>query len=129
MASAITKIERKILFYQGEIDRLKAAMKVLRELEAEDEYLGDAPDGEPVWANGKKDLIGQTVVSAAQKILSEASAPMHFKEVFEVALSRGWRGRTSAPNPQSFWSLMKRSDDVFEAAGGGKFRLKKEAEN
>jgi hypothetical protein len=62
----------------------------------------------------------------ARDILADGNK-QHYSRIADEAIARGYEGRknsTSEKIQRSFWATMKRNPDVFEATGGGNFKLK-----
>jgi HB1, ASXL, restriction endonuclease HTH domain len=124
MSDFLKDTDRKIALLEQEIQELRVAQRVFRRFTKKGD---DDSNGALTEVNGKPvylDLRTSTVVRAAQTILSEAEKPLHFTEVFRAALERGYRGRKSGGEPQTFWAIMKRTPEIFRAVGEGKFTLK-----
>lgn len=65
-------------------------------------------------------------MTLAQIILADGSEK-HYSEVADAAISRGYKGKEKSTREKiskSFWATMKRNPDVFDAMGGGNFKLK-----
>lgn len=72
------------------------------------------------------DFSSLNALDAAKRILHAAGKPLHYKEVFVAAVSRGYRsGRGNGEGkPNTFEVTMRRKRDIFKAEGNGKFSLK-----
>jgi hypothetical protein len=113
------KIMDRIALLERELEELRIAEKVCRSLN------GDAlPIDHDPPSKAKLDLKGSTVIRAAKDILSKASEPLHYRNVFQEAVERGYKGRKSTGEPQTFWAIMNRNPEIFESKGDGMFALK-----
>lgn len=123
MGKELLQIEERITALAAELADLQTAARVLRSLNGK--TLKTATKREILPPDFRRDLENSTIIEAAQKVLDDYSEPMHFKEIAKAA---GDRGYSSGPgrkiNPASFWQLLKRNKDKFEAKGSGTFSLK-----
>jgi HB1, ASXL, restriction endonuclease HTH domain len=69
---------------------------------------------------------GKTMAECAERLLRERG-PMHYREVAEEAIRRGYRS-TKGGSPDtlasSFWATLSRKPELFEPAGRGIYKLK-----
>ena len=124
------RIQARIDSLRGEISELEIAARVLRGLRS------GGSNGVSRAARVRRSVrrpqpssTGKpTIADFARDVLkSGGNEGMHFRQVADQAVKLGFRGRRgSQPKTiqQSFWATMKRSPDIFEALGGGKFKLK-----
>jgi hypothetical protein len=72
------------------------------------------------------DTGGPTIREVAERILRELNVPsMHYREVADEALRRGFRGGPPEKVRESFRRMMHKRADTFEMLGEGRYRLKK----
>ena len=71
------------------------------------------------------DSGGLTIREVAERILRELNVPnMHYREVADEALRRGFRGAPPEKVRESFRRMMHKRSDIFEMLGEGRYRLK-----
>lgn len=69
---------------------------------------------------------GLTIREVAERILRELNVPsMHYREVADEALRRGFRGGQPEKVRESFRRMMHKRADTFEMLGEGRYGLKK----
>ncbi len=124
------RIQSRIESLRGEISELEIAARVLRGLRS------GANNGASHPARVRRSIrrprprpAGKlTIADFARDVLRDSdNGGMHFREVADQAVKLGFRGRKGSGAKtiqQSFWATMKRSPTVFDALGGGKFKLK-----
>jgi hypothetical protein len=72
-----------------------------------------------------QDSGGLTIREVAERILRELNVPnMHYREVADEALRRGFRGAPPEKVRESFRRMMHKRSDIFEMLGEGRYRLK-----
>jgi hypothetical protein len=129
MSETLTKISSRISELEKELSELRIAERVCRSFEngrgkTESARLPVSPSngvGERVI---QADLKGRTVIEAIKQILSEAAVAIHFKEIYERAALRGYRGRKPGKdNTATFWAALNRNKDLFSATGEGNYVL------
>ncbi len=110
----LAKIDALIFQYESDLQALRRARAMLT--------------GDNLTMTGE--FSASSITQAALVILGEAEGPMHFREICEVALERGYRARrgtTAASTRDSFRTALKRIPDQVEFVGLGKYRLKPQA--
>lgn len=127
MSDFLSKIQSRIDALKDEIHELEIAAKVYQRLGSNgqtkdsDPFLMDLAAAAKLTPRG--DLVGSKVREAALKILGEARMPMYYKDVFNRAMARGWRGRKGTGAAVSFWATMQRNPALFQALGDGRYQL------
>jgi len=118
----LAALECEIEALNREKNELETAVRVIRRLS--------------VTINGRESVqvskeersdVKLTVAEAARQILADGSQ-RHYAEIADLALKQGYQSRPGSTRErtcQTFWAIMKRHPDQFEAVGGGEFRLKK----
>ncbi len=119
---------------QASIGELETALRVLKRLRGQTvAALGNGiprkndvsvAESEPQRATQTNER--KTAGQLAEEILFERG-PMHYKEIAEEAMRRGFRSRQS-PDPEApirtIMVFLYRHPDTFESLGKGRFRLK-----
>jgi hypothetical protein len=117
----IDEIKAQIAPLHRELEVLESAARVLRALEG----------GTSVVQSQQVANFDQlTIPKAAERILLEvAGRSMHYRQVAELALKRGFKGKRIDPKTpigkiaESFRRMMAQRPDIFEPAGRGMFRI------
>jgi hypothetical protein len=117
------RIQNRIEQLRAELRELDIAAKVLHGLRA-----GSNGTTRTKLRVERKAKSKGKIIDFAQDVLRGAGEQgMHFREVADAAVKLGFKGRKGSQLKtiqQSFWATMKRSPDVFDAIGSGKFKLK-----
>jgi hypothetical protein len=120
----IGELKARIAPLHRELEALESAARVLRALE------GGAPIVPPLDSVAFDQL---TMPKAAERILLEvAGRSLHYQQVAELALKRGFKGkRTDLKAPikriaESFRRMMAQRQDIFDQVGKGLFRINDE---
>lgn len=120
------KIDNRVAELKAELAELETAARVLERLNSSQNGAGSQDRQRLVKLNSNDAL--KTITDYAKAILAGAKADgMHFNEVAEAAMSRGYRGRKGSDDKairQAFWVTMRRHEDSFEMLGEGRFKLK-----
>ena len=124
VARRIDELKAQIAPLQRELEVLENAARVLRALEG----------GTPIVPVKKPvEFDKLTMPKAAEQILTEvAGRSLHYRQVAEQALKRGFRGKRTnlkAPLEQiagSFRRMMAQRPDIFDQVGRGLFRINDE---
>jgi hypothetical protein len=135
----LAELEKVRAELQAELTELETAIRVVRQYETEpkDEGVDATPqssNGKDVGLQGDSErnraptLAGTRIAEAANIILTErgGDTPVHFTEIAQEAVSRGYQGREgSRPGSvaDSFYHVMRRHPDRFEQVEGRTFRL------
>jgi hypothetical protein len=115
----IAVLNSEIEVRQHEKDELETAIRVIRRWS-----VGDTPDDGRHRRNRKR----VTILDMARSILLDGQE-RYYADVADTAITQGYRGREGSKKDRiqkSFWATMKRNPEIFDAIGGGKFRLRKE---
>ena len=121
----LERVEKRIRALKAELADLEIAARVIRALSAEGDD-GASGDSRHSPAKGSQKSNRITIVDAATTILKERGE-QHYSAVAKEALSRGYEGKKGTSEEaiaKSFWATMKRKPEIFDAVGGGKFRLR-----
>jgi hypothetical protein len=120
------RIAARIAVLRAELSDLETADRVLERL--------NAPHGTTPILAGQKRVTPpaqaselKTIADFAKDILASATPEgMHFTEIADQAMARGYAGRKGSEEKsirQSFWATMRRDGNTFKMLGEGRFRL------
>jgi len=133
MPDILDQIDARIKELKAELSELEIAAKVNRQMmtmmaRSQKPPISATKESGPEEIDPRlPDMSGLTVMEAAKAVLGiDSIEPMHYKDVHSFAVRCGYHSdRKNATNSAvSFWSTMKRNPDVFDAMGGGIFKLK-----
>lgn len=128
----VEAVERRIRELQDKIEPIRLEIQALQRLA---QALRAFERGESLAIPRLEDLSELTMPRAAEQILREhAGEALHFRQITEIALKRGFRGKRTkldaplAQTSDSFRRMMAQEHDKFENLGKGLFRLKAKLE-
>lgn len=123
--SELQLVENRITELKTELQELEVTARVLRRFVAN----GRSPGRRRRRSQGQDESAPRlTIVEAAKRVLA-GGVEVHYLAIAEQAIKHGYRGKkgsTAKMIAKSFWSTMKakKNHGIFEATGGGKFRLR-----
>ena len=119
------RIAARISVLRSELAELETADRVLERLHAPQAGTAIPAVNRQVNTNSRDEL--KTIADYAKALLAKSPDGMHFTDIADQAMARGYRGRKGSEEKairQSFWATMRRDGEAFEMLGEGMFKLK-----
>lgn len=129
--SDLDKIEKRIADLRQELTDLETAHRVIVELSNGDVQSEMGLVGKKTSKKRAVRVKGRrkNILVFAQNVLrKEPGLTLHYREIAEESMKKGYKsnrpGSTTEKVHHSFWTTMNRNEEIFQAVGKGRFKLK-----